>query len=99
MVNVRRTNSGVEVELVGKIYAEQAAIICDRVFPFVGEGVLAYRFRMEDVSYIDSTGLGVLLSLQKRVAKQGGEVRIAGLQAELRKLFDLTKLTDLFVME
>jgi len=99
MVNVILTDGRVEVALSGKIYAEEAANIRDQVFPCVGEGFMHYRFRMEDVLYIDSTGLGVLLALQKKVAKHGGEVRISGLRDELRKLFELTKLADLFRME
>jgi anti-sigma B factor antagonist len=46
--------------------------------------------------YIDSSGLGVLVSLAKRVRELGGELRIAGLNEDLRSLFQLTKLDSLF---
>jgi anti-sigma B factor antagonist len=46
--------------------------------------------------YIDSSGLGVLVSLAKRVRELGGELRIAGLNEDLRSLFELTKLDSLF---
>ena len=46
--------------------------------------------------YIDSSGLGVLVSLAKRVRELGGELRIAGLNDDLRSLFELTKLDSLF---
>jgi anti-sigma B factor antagonist len=46
--------------------------------------------------YIDSSGLGVLVSLSKRIREQGGELRLAALNEDLRTLFELTKLDTLF---
>ncbi len=46
--------------------------------------------------YIDSSGLGALVSLSRKVREQGGELRIAGLNDDLRALFELTKLDTLF---
>ncbi len=46
--------------------------------------------------YIDSSGLGVLVTLARRVRELGGELRIAGLNEDLRSLFELTKLDSLF---
>jgi anti-sigma B factor antagonist len=46
--------------------------------------------------YIDSSGLGVLVSLSKKIREQGGELRLAGLNDDLRTLFELTKLDTLF---
>ena len=46
--------------------------------------------------YIDSSGLGVLVSLAKKVREAGGDLRLAGLNDDLRTLFELTKLDTLF---
>jgi anti-sigma B factor antagonist len=46
--------------------------------------------------YIDSSGLGVLVSLSKKIREQGGELRLANLNDDLRTLFELTKLDSLF---
>jgi anti-sigma B factor antagonist len=48
--------------------------------------------------YIDSSGLGVLVSLSKKIREQGGELRLAGLNADLQTLFELTKLDTLFAI-
>jgi len=47
-------------------------------------------------SYIDSSGLGVLVSLSKKIREAGGALRLAGLNEDLRTLFELTKLDTLF---
>ncbi|HUO52096.1 MAG TPA: STAS domain-containing protein [Gemmatimonadaceae bacterium] len=46
--------------------------------------------------YIDSSGLGVLVSLSRRIRDQGGELRLANLNDDLKTLFELTKLDTLF---
>ena len=48
--------------------------------------------------YIDSSGLGALVSLSKRVRDAGGDVRLTGLNEDLRRLFELTRLDQLFPM-
>ena len=49
-------------------------------------------------AYIDSSGLGALVSINKKVREAGGELRLAGLNEDLRSLFELTKLDTLFVI-
>ncbi len=48
--------------------------------------------------YIDSSGLGALVSISKNVRERGGELRLAGLNEDLRSLFELTKLDTLFAI-
>lgn len=48
--------------------------------------------------YIDSSGLGVLVSLSKKIRDEGGDLRLAGLNDDLKTLFELTKLDTLFTI-
>jgi anti-sigma B factor antagonist len=47
-------------------------------------------------AYVDSSGLGVLVSLSKRVRESGGQLRLSGLNDDLRVLFELTRLDTVF---
>ena len=49
-----------------------------------------------DTGYIDSSGLGVLVSVSKKIREAGGELSLSGLNEDLRMLFELTKLDTLF---
>lgn len=49
-------------------------------------------------AYIDSSGLGALVSINKKVREVGGDLRLAGLNEDLRSLFELTKLDTLFTI-
>jgi anti-sigma B factor antagonist len=42
--------------------------------------------------YIDSAGLGVIVSLARKVKQAGGEFVVEGLNEDLRVLFELTRL-------
>ncbi len=46
--------------------------------------------------YIDSSGLGALVTIAKQVREHAGDLRLAGLNDDLRSLFELTKLDTLF---
>lgn len=46
--------------------------------------------------YIDSSGLGALVSLSRRLRETGGDLRLVGLNEDLRSLFELTRLDALF---
>ena len=62
----------------------------------VGERKIVIDFT--NTGYIDSSGLGALVSLSKKVRDQGGELKLAGLNEDLRTLFELTKLDTLFTI-
>lgn len=51
------------------------------------------------LNYIDSTGLGTLVSALKKVQKYDGTIRILALKPYLFKIFEVTGLADLFEIE
>lgn len=52
-----------------------------------------------NLNYIDSTGLGVLVSSLKKVQKYGGAIKLINLKPYLNKIFEVTGLTQLFEIE
>jgi anti-sigma B factor antagonist len=60
------------------------------------QGQRRFVFDFTRTAYIDSSGLGALVSISKRVREAGGDLRLAGLNEDLRSLFELTKLDTLF---
>jgi anti-sigma B factor antagonist len=61
-------------------------------------GARKFVIDFSKTGYIDSSGLGVLVSLSKKIREQGGELRLAGLNDDLQTLFELTKLDTLFTI-
>ncbi|MEO8031885.1 MAG: STAS domain-containing protein [Gemmatimonadota bacterium] len=64
----------------------------------VDKGDRKFLIDFSQTGYIDSSGLGALVSLSKKVRERGGELRLAGLNEDLRSLFELTKLDTLFAI-
>lgn len=67
-------------------------VVTDRV----AAGDRKFVVDLDGTSYIDSSGLGLLVSLASEVRDEGGELRLAGLGDDLRTLFELTRLDTLF---
>jgi anti-sigma B factor antagonist len=51
---------------------------------------------LQDVTFVDSTGLATLVTGMKRSREKGGDLRICGLQQPLRLIFELTRLDKAF---
>jgi len=62
------------------------------------QGERRFLIDFSRTGYIDSSGLGALVSISKKVREQGGELRLSGLNEDLRSLFELTKLDTLFAI-
>jgi len=51
---------------------------------------------LESVSYIDSTGLGVLIGALKKVKENNGDIKLVCTNMQLKKIFDITGLVKIF---
>lgn len=51
---------------------------------------------LKDVHFIDSSGLGVLVSGFKNASICQGSFKLAGLQAQVKSMFELTRLQRVF---
>jgi len=49
-----------------------------------------------NVRFMSSAVLGLLVRVHKRVSERGGRVRLANLAPSLRKVFEITRLTQIF---
>ncbi|MEX0665717.1 MAG: STAS domain-containing protein [Acidimicrobiia bacterium] len=55
---------------------------------------------LEAMSFIDSSGLGVLVGVVKRLKDQQGDtIMLCNLQEPVRRVFEITGLTELFRIE
>ena len=51
---------------------------------------------LTQVRYMDSTGLGVLISAMKRIRENSGTIVLSGLNSHLTKIFEITGLRRVF---
>ena len=93
------TDNHVVVNLSGSIYVEEAAQIRESLIGYIEKGHKTFVVDLGNVEYIDSTGLGTLVGIQKRALQNGGSVIIKNLKGLVKDLFELTRLTKVFEIQ
>ncbi len=86
------------VEVTGQLIVGNRQELKDNVLSLLDGGSRKFLIDFSDTAYIDSSGLGVLVSLSKKIREKGGEMRLSNLNEDLRTLFELTKLDTLFLI-
>jgi anti-sigma B factor antagonist len=84
------------LDVEGQLIVGNRQELKQRVLEELENGERQFLIDFDRTGYIDSSGLGVLVSLSKKIREQGGELRLANLNEDLRTLFELTKLDTLF---
>ena len=97
--SLKKDKSGVVVVGVdGQLIVGNRQELKQKVLDALEGGTKKFVVDFNKTGYIDSSGLGVLVSLSKKIREQGGELRLAGLNEDLQTLFELTKLDTLFAI-
>jgi anti-anti-sigma factor len=52
-------------------------------------------FDISGLDYLDSAGMGTLVSCVTQIKKSGGTLRLAGANARVQKLFDMARVGDI----
>ena len=85
------------VDLSGRItLGEGSVILRDTVKDLLGKGQKRILLNLGDVSYIDSSGIGELVSAFTSVRNQGGELKLLHLTKKVHDLLQITKLYTVF---
>lgn len=63
------------------------------------QGVKKIIVNCENLSYIDSTGLGAFISIYKHIKEKGEKLVITGLKPHIKKIFLITDLDKVFEIE
>jgi anti-sigma B factor antagonist len=93
-----RTDNGNETVLTieGTLDAVTAPELRTVVDDLVNESRKEVTLDLASLRLIDSSGVGVIVSLFKRVRANGGQVRITGLRDQPRAIFRLLRLDRVF---
>jgi anti-sigma B factor antagonist len=92
-----REKEGIRIfDLSGRMTVGEAAAVRDRTRELLAEGARRFLFNLQEVDYIDSTGLGVLVMCYTAVEKAGGGLKLLNLNRRNVELLVLTKLITVF---
>ena len=95
--NIRRVGDVAIVDLSGRItLGDGAGIVRETVKELLKEGQKNLLLNLGDVSDIDSSGLGELVSAYATGANQGAQIKLLNVQKRVHDLIQLTKLYTVF---
>jgi anti-sigma B factor antagonist len=93
-----RQVDGISVmDLSGRItLGEGSVILRDKIRELLAQGNKKILLNLGDVTYIDSSGIGELVSAFTAVRKDGGELKLLNLTKKVHDLLQITKLYTVF---
>jgi len=95
--NSRQIDGVTVLDLSGRItLGEGSVILRDTIRDLIGRGQRKILLNLGDVSYIDSSGIGELVSAFTTVRNQGGELKLLNLTKKVHDLLQITKLYTVF---
>jgi len=99
-VQVDRVGDGpiavVVVTVHGFVDAGSVGQLREHLDELLRQGAHRFVIDLTDVPFMDSSGLATLVQTFKRVRIGEGDVRLAGLQDEVRRVFELVRLNRVF---
>lgn len=97
IINVRVVGGVTVVDLSGRItLGEGSGVLRDTVRELLSKGQKNVLLNLGNVSYIDSSGLGELVSSYTTAANQGAKVKLVNVQKKVHDLLQITKLYTVF---
>ena len=91
--STRQVDGVTVVDLSGRItLGEGSVVLRDTVRDLIGKGDKRILLNLGDVTYIDSSGIGELVSAFTTVRNQGGELKLLKLTKKVHDQLQITKL-------
>ena len=96
-LSARRLDDVVILDLSGRItIGEGTLILRDQIQKLLDAGQSKFLLNLADVDYIDSSGLGELVTSFTTVRNRGGQLKLLNLTRRVRDLLQITKLLTVF---
>ena len=93
----RQVNGITVVDMSGRItLGEGSVILRESIKDLLAKGQKKILLNLGDVTYIDSSGIGELVSAFTSVRNQGGELKLLNLTKKVHDLLQITKLYTVF---
>jgi anti-anti-sigma factor len=83
------------VRSAGRITSSSSGLLQNIVRALI-PGTKRIVLDLKDISYIDSSGIGALVSVYMTAARSQCELELVNLQPRIKDLFELTRLTAVF---
>ncbi len=94
-----KTDDSIKVFLSGEVDIYTSQKLKDKLYGIIDSTENDLRIDCSELNYIDSTGLGIFVGTLKRAKQHGKKIYLSNLKDNIRKLFVITGLDRVFIME
>jgi anti-sigma B factor antagonist len=98
-INVSARECIYDMTLSGEIDVYTAPQLKKSLLPLTEKQGVTIRINFEEVNYMDSTGLGILISGLKTANHNNTQIILLNLQDRVHRLFEVTGLKEVFNIE
>ncbi len=95
VIKVRKARDGVHIiDIMGEINAAAEAPLTDAWNEATAEGAKALLLNFSGLEYMNSSGIGLLVTMLIRARRQNQQLLAFGLSDHYRQIFELTRLNE-----
>lgn len=95
-LEVNLNTNNIEVKPIGEVDIYTSPEFKNQLHDLIQSNEVNITINGERLDYIDSTGLGVLMSLYKTAKEKNTNIILTNLKPNIYKLFDITGLNKVF---
>lgn len=95
-IQMSSNNGTIKLMVSGSLFVNESTVLREKMLEQIRQGKVEFLLDFSNLDYIDSSGLGVLVSMHKRVKENNGNLVLKGLKGEVKGIFELTRLTRVF---
>lgn len=86
------------VEIIGQLDTKAAQTLAEQLTPILEDAGKQITLDFSNLEYISSSGLRVLLLLNKKAKEKGGKVTIIGMSEDILQIFQIVGFNDIFTI-
>lgn len=84
------------ITVAGEVDIQTSPILEEQLVALLDQGLSSVIVDLDQVTFLDSTGLSVLIAGLKRCQTAGGTLRVVSPQPNVRRVFAITGLAEAF---
>jgi anti-anti-sigma factor len=84
------------IKPLGLLDGQNANQLRHEIADSIANGINIVKIDFQEVSFINSSAIGALVAMLKMVRANGGEISLYSLNAQVKMIFELTKMDQIF---
>lgn len=95
-ITVREENDVTILNLSGRLDLASGTTLKEQVKELFNQERSSFHFNLAEVEFINSSGLGSLVSVMKEIRLRKGRLTLSNLASYVQEIFDITQLSHIF---